>query len=127
MVDQGIITGPKLTEHVELEAKYTPGYLAPWKFNHWFDTTTEEKGLALPFDSANYGAKPQGGRGSWAFSNDTAPLGSGRDSLEYAKKLYQPARGPGTISPRAVRVPPPTTGRGRAAPILTPTTGPSLL
>ena len=96
---------------MELEAKYTPGYLAPWKFNHWFDTTTEEKGLALPFDSANYGAKPQGGRGSWAFSNDTAPLGSGRDSLEYAKKLFEPELGP-----RA------TTGGGRAAATPAPTT-----
>ena len=89
MVDQGIITGPTLTEHVETEAKYTPGYLAPWKFKHWFnDDDISKDTLKLPFDSANYGAKPTA-PGQWAFNNTNAPIAKNRDSLEYAKALFR--------------------------------------
>ena len=90
MVDQGIITGPKLGEHVEKDALYTPGYLAPWKFKHWFNTDTEKDGLRLPFASANYGRKPPGNDPSrWSMPNAKAPISTSRDSIEFATALFR--------------------------------------
>jgi hypothetical protein len=93
MVDQGIITGPSLREHVEKDAMYTPGYLAPWKFKHWFnDKAIKQDNLKLPFASAKYGAKPKDPN-EWAFDNSSAPIATARDSLEYASALFR-TKGP---------------------------------
>ena len=89
MVDQGIITGPKLDDNVEKDMLYTPGYLAPWKFKHWFnDKNVEQDKLKLPFASANYGAKPKKGT-QWSMPNASAPISESRDSLEYATALFR--------------------------------------
>ena len=93
MVDQGIISGPALTDNTLPVSNYTPGYLAPWKFAHWLNTQAEQKGLRLPFASAKYGKKPANDPNEWAFEQDKAPLGAQRDSLEYATALF---RGKGT-------------------------------
>lgn len=95
MVDQGIIEGPSLERQMFAESKYTPGYLAPWKFAHWFDTKTEKDGLKLPFNSAKFGKKPDPSA-HWQFDNAGAPLGQGRDSLEYARALFKAPVAPGT-------------------------------
>ena len=90
MVDQGIISGPALTDNTLPVSNYTPGYLAPWKFAHWLNTGAETKGLKLPFASAKYGKRPPGNDpNQWAFEQATAPLGAKRDSLEYATALFR--------------------------------------
>ena len=88
MVDQGIIDGPTLSTKASTVSNYTPGYLAPWKFAHWLNTEAEQKGLKLPFASAQYGKKPTN-PSDWSFSNANAPLGANRDSLEYAQALFR--------------------------------------
>ena len=99
MVDQGIITGPKLDDNVEPNVLYTPGYLAPWKFKHWFnDSDVEQDKLKLPFASANYGARPPAGNPeAWSMPNAKAPISKSRDSLEYATALFR-TRGPSGVN-----------------------------
>ena len=90
MVDQGIITGPKLEANVEPNALYTPGYLAPWKFKHWFnDPKVKQNTLKLPFASAKYGARPPSNPEEWSMPNANAPISNSRDSLEYATALFR--------------------------------------
>jgi len=88
MVDQGVITGPSLSEPTRQKITYTPGYLSPWKFPHWLNTDKETQGLKLPFASAKYGKKPTNAS-DWSFSPNTGPLQGNRGSLEYAKALFR--------------------------------------
>ena len=108
MVDQGIISGPSLKPTSKTKVNYTPGYLSPWRFPHWLNTTKESEGLKLPFASAQFGKKPEN-PADWSFEAGQGPLSGNRGSLEYAKALFRPKGAPELDIGRPGYTPPSTT------------------
>ena len=106
LVDQGKVDGPRLGKHQNLRDHYAPGLLSPWSFTANGDN--REANLKLPFASATFGRRPEGGdREGWALRDDRsagiapvllgdggAPLARGRTSAQLAASMYnqQPRR-----------------------------------
>eukprot|EP00965_Chrysotila_dentata_P065354 2166045-Pleurochrysis_carterae.AAC.1 len=86
LVDQGKISGPKLTIPQPLSQSYTPGILSP---HYW--KSTRPNGIRLPFASANYGQRPDSVE-DWELKDERNPMTQGRTLDDLAKGLYNTTR-----------------------------------
>ena len=91
LVDQGQLDGPILKQmRPAIDSTYTPGFMS-------FLNMQPKKGsrMALPFDSARYGAMPDT-RGDWSVNRQAArrPLAYGNNEAELANAVF-PQRGEG--------------------------------
>ncbi|AUD57304.1 hypothetical protein [Pleurochrysis sp. endemic virus 2] len=82
LVDQGKISGPKLTIPQPLSQSYTPGILSP---HYW--KSQRPKGIRLPFASAQYGQRP-GRIEEWEMTDERNPMSKGRNIDQLAKGMY---------------------------------------
>eukprot|EP00965_Chrysotila_dentata_P228451 6196607-Pleurochrysis_carterae.AAC.1 len=83
LVDQGKITGPKLTVPRPLSQSYTPGILSP---HYW--KSVRPSGVRLPFASAKYVQRPEQIT-DWEMTDEKNPMSKGRTIDELAKGLYE--------------------------------------
>ena len=88
LVDQDKIDGPRLGRHVSVDDSYTPGLLSPWSFLPGNEIRAQNR-LRLPFASAEYGARPDGGdRTAWELRNSGQPMSTGRTTEQLAQGMY---------------------------------------
>eukprot|EP00965_Chrysotila_dentata_P072160 2384771-Pleurochrysis_carterae.AAC.2 len=83
LVDQGRISGPKLTIPRPLSQSYTPGILSP----HYWKSKRPSR-VRLPFASAQYGQQPEN-ISDWKMKDEKNPMSKGRTIDKLAKGLYQ--------------------------------------
>ena len=76
-IDQGVLQGPELANFVLEDAKYTPGYLSPWKWSY----KNRSHMLGLPYSQGPRGHRQQ-------FSRDDMVMGSNFTNAQVVAEMY---------------------------------------